>query len=334
MKYPNRNISHISESASMAIISRVLPKEWIIRELTERDYGIDLYVEIVGATGEVTGDMVGLQVKSKGGFEFNSKGLYSIGNIKISTVNYWLGLPVPVFLLLVDIVDEKVYWASVEALNRNGQFDGTSKTVSMPFRKEFSFNTKGLDLFKVAYFREKSWPHVERAIEAALMSYNTLGPLFLMCKRARDEFCTSTIQYMLLQHYENFSMLSRYLIFKTPRRLPYWYKRHIEYIKENGGRASMTFSYEIIREMLKYFIWRYRDCIIAAYELITQSDGQYFRRRFPYLIMHLEARPHTFIDEDWGARYYFDEYENETQNPEKLFFNDFSEFDWLLEDDR
>lgn len=65
MKYPKRIDSHVSESLSFSAVSSSLPKDWIIREVTERDYGVDLYVELVGASGNVTGDMVALQVKSK-----------------------------------------------------------------------------------------------------------------------------------------------------------------------------------------------------------------------------------------------------------------------------
>ncbi|MCX0450304.1 hypothetical protein, partial [Aeromonas veronii] len=55
-------------------------------------------------------------------------------------------------------------------------------------------------------------------------------------------------------------------------------------------------------------------------------------KKLPYLYMHLQQRPHAFVMDDWAARYYFDEYENETTNPEELFFQDFEEFDWILSD--
>jgi hypothetical protein len=48
--------------------------------------------------------------------------------------------------------------------------------------------------------------------------------------------------------------------------------------------------------------------------------------------MHLEARPHTFIADDWFPRFFYDAFERETTNPEKLFFSDFTEFDRTLTD--
>lgn len=44
MDFSKRITTHVSESRSFDIISKALPSQWIIREMTERDYGIDLYV--------------------------------------------------------------------------------------------------------------------------------------------------------------------------------------------------------------------------------------------------------------------------------------------------
>ena len=47
MEFPKRALTHISESASWKILQNCLPPEWIIRDVTERDYGVDCYLEIV-----------------------------------------------------------------------------------------------------------------------------------------------------------------------------------------------------------------------------------------------------------------------------------------------
>lgn len=333
MEYPKRIDSHISESISFNILSSALPKEWIVRELTERDYGIDLYVELVGKDRKVTGDLVALQVKSIDSVQFNDKGLFTYSGIKMSTINYWLGLPVPVFLVVVDLSNQHVYWSSVETNQREGRFCKDNKTGSLVLTRDSDFSEVGLVLFKMTYLREKRWPAIENAIEKSIMLYNSLGPLVLMCNRKDDnEFCSTTIQYMLIQHYEYFSLLSRYLLLKKPKALPYWYDQHIEYIKSRKLKPSLTFSYKVIKDMIRYFVWDYRDCIIASYQLVTESQKEYFSNKFPYLFMHLQRRPHAFVMDDWAARYYFDEYEDETICPEKLFFQDFEEFDWILSD--
>ena len=333
MEYPQRIDTHISESISFIALSSALPKEWIVRELTERDYGVDLYVELVEKNGKVTGDLVALQVKSTNSVQFNDKGLFTYRGIKKSTINYWLGLPVPVFLIVVDLSNKHVYWSSVGMNQREGRFSKDNKTASLILTNNSDFSKSGLTLFKMTYIREKRWPEIESAIEKSIMSYNSLGPLVLMCNRKNDnEFCSTSIQYLLIQHYENFTLLSRYLLQKKSEYLPYWYDRHVEYLKNNKLEESLTFSYKVIKDMIKYFIWDYRNCIIASYQLVTESQKNYFSNKLPYLYMHLQHRPYAFVMVDWAARYYFDEYENQTTNPEELFFKDFEEFDRILSD--
>ena len=46
MKYPNRVPTHIAETRSWKILYEQVPDEWIIRQVTERDYGIDCFVEL------------------------------------------------------------------------------------------------------------------------------------------------------------------------------------------------------------------------------------------------------------------------------------------------
>ena len=108
MQFPKRTPTHVSESASWKILQQSLPAEWIIREVTERDYGVDCYVEIVWHNNEVTGDLCSLQLKSsdtinwkESSSKWGKKARFS--GIKKSTVNYWMGLPVPVFLMWAEV---------------------------------------------------------------------------------------------------------------------------------------------------------------------------------------------------------------------------------------
>jgi len=328
MDYPRRIPNHVSESSSYTILAASLPKYWIVRELTERDYGIDLYVEIVREDGRVTGDLVALQVKSTQKLTFSKQNEFIFKGIKRSTLNYWTGLPVPVFFVVVCLDTNKAYWANIESIRREGRFEGKTASISLPIKKTCDFSEAGLALFTLNYIRERRWPNIEEAIEKSLMFYNSLGPLVLMCRRANpSESCSTTIQYLLIQHYEYYTTLARYLLSKKPKYLPHWYSRNLDYIKENKAEPSLTFCFAVINEMINEFVWSYRDCIMTAYYMVTKNQKDYFFKKFPYLVSHLLNRPHTFLSDDWAARYFWDEYENETRRPEVLFFQDFSEFD-------
>ena len=121
MKLPKRPEQHIVESDSLTVLRNQLPREWVIRELSERDYGVDLYVEIVGANKFLSGNMVAIQLKGTKKVTFKN-GRFSFGGIKRETLNYWQSLPVPVFLCVACLDTKKCYWGCIEDQNRLGRF--------------------------------------------------------------------------------------------------------------------------------------------------------------------------------------------------------------------
>lgn len=332
MKFPKRAPEHIVESRSMTLLRLHLPEEWVVREVTERDYGIDVYVEIVNDDLAMSGDLVLFQVKGRSEAEESPSG-FVVSGIKRETLNYWLRLPVPVFLVLACTERKTVNWANINELHRQGHFGGDSHSVSVAVTQRDDFSQVGLLAFKISYIRERRWAEIQNAIEKSLMLFNTLGPLVLICRRQPDILpCTTTIQYLMNQHYEHYVLLSRYLLMRQPKYLREWYEANASYAVEKGLELSLTMYYGTLKAMIKEFLGDYRDCIIAAYELVTERQAAYFAKEFPSLYLHLNARPHTFLAADWYARFLFDEYEDETRNPESLYFADFDVFDNVLDD--
>jgi hypothetical protein len=152
MQFPKRTQTHILESDSWKILRQSLPSEWIVREVTERDYGIDCYVEIVWRNNEVTGDLCLLQLKSSGSIdweespsEWGKKARFS--GIKKSTVNYWMGLPVPVFLMWAEVNTCKLFFASVKEQVRAqypAYLDQDRNTMGFDFYSERTGNNAPL----------------------------------------------------------------------------------------------------------------------------------------------------------------------------------------------
>ena len=157
------------------------------------------------------------------------------------------------------------------------------------------------------------------------MLYNTLGPFFLYCMRQpQDKVASTTIQYLLIKHYEIFCILNRYLKrFKSKTLdLPEWFDKHISFVKQSKQELTGLFRYHTIMEMLRYFIGDYWNIIQYSYKLVTEYEAHYWYKTKPYIIAHLNSNPPIFIEEDWFARYYFDEYENETYDLAHCFFED------------
>jgi hypothetical protein len=329
MDFPKRDITHIIERQAVEILTQQLPKEWIIREMTERDYGIDLYVELIKEDKKVTGDLIAIQVKGKEKIDLNTDDTFTFYSIKNSTINYWLHLPVPVFFVVVSIDTKQSYWTNVREANRTDKFiAGASDTFYTQIPKRQNLSKVGLMLFQLNYIREKRWGVVENAMENSLMLFSSFGPFILMCKRKPDEeFCSTTIQYILIQHYEYFYLLSRYILGKKPKAIPEWYDEDFPEIEKNPDRGSFTFSYKVVKKVIQYFASDYREAVRQVNLLVIKYHPTYYQKRFPFLYLHLKTRPLTFVEGDWYARYYYDEYERDTTDIEKRYFDDFTEYD-------
>tara|TARA_R110002051_G_C8731799_1_gene497981 strand:+ start:289 stop:1149 length:861 start_codon:yes stop_codon:yes gene_type:complete len=154
MKYPKRAKQHISESASLSLFNLVIPDNWIARELTEKDYGIDCYLEIVNDVDEITGELTLIQLKSKlNGVPWTKKDYYTLTGIKVSTTNYWKNLAVPVFIFLTDIKSKKVYFKSVDKEIRiNYQDYVKQEKFNYQINKSDKFTVPN---FKYQYLKEK-----------------------------------------------------------------------------------------------------------------------------------------------------------------------------------
>lgn len=323
MDFPCRSLTHVEERKAVKILGNYLPDEWVVREMTERDYGVDAYIEIINKDRRVTGDLIALQIKGTEEVLFNKKNQYRFDGIKVSTYNYWKGLPVVVFLVVVDLKNEIPYWVNIKSISRELTIKGNRKTISFFLFKEFCFNEVGLLTFKLSYIKEKRRVDISKAILDSLTLYNTLGPLYLYCKRKNPrQNASTTIHYMLLRHYENFSLMYRYLSFGTPIDLPEWYQKHIDYIKANNLEPMITFYYSTIMDMFEYFLHDYLKLIEKAHEAVTRTEKDYWLTQKVYIVGQLINKPLIFNEDDWAARYYYDEYTYETQDIAKCFLED------------
>lgn len=166
MKLPSRPATHVTEAASWRLLQNLAPENWIVREVTERDYGIDAYIEIASDAGEITGDLISVQLKgseaiewkalkAKKGAKTSKEGKAKKGSdadrdnkarspqIATSTANYWERLPVPVFLFVADVTESNIYFAPVEqTIRRDYAKLSSQETMTFPLIKGFSLSEK------------------------------------------------------------------------------------------------------------------------------------------------------------------------------------------------
>lgn len=66
--YPTRSESHIREEIGISTLKSLIPVEWILRDITGRDYGHDAILQITKTnSNEVLPYLIGIQIKYREG---------------------------------------------------------------------------------------------------------------------------------------------------------------------------------------------------------------------------------------------------------------------------
>lgn len=169
MKLPKRVSQHISETASFKLFSSKIPDNWIIREITERDYGIDCYLELVNDENELSGELALIQLKSMQSIPWTKGGYYTLTGIDIATSNYWYKFAVPVFIFLADIDNQELFFVSVDFyIKRNFEEFAKQDTFNYKIKRLHKFEGKdGVFAFKFKYYYE----HYRQQFENELLFF-------------------------------------------------------------------------------------------------------------------------------------------------------------------
>lgn len=136
---PKRDRAHVFETLSRSILLRALPPEWLCRDVLERDYGVDLYIEMVGKKCLLTGHLIAVQMKARQNIRWRGRTRRDLADwvlfsgTSAKTIRYWMALQVPVFLCLAELSSRKVFFASVKSQVR-ARYDRFLRDESFGFR--------------------------------------------------------------------------------------------------------------------------------------------------------------------------------------------------------
>lgn len=109
--FPMRARSHATEQVSLVVLQDQLPDDWIVR-IDRIDYGIDGEIEVIGKNRIVAGNIVKFQIKGHRKLRFRAQSV--VQRVSVSSINYWLEIPLPVILFVVDVGQRIVYWIDVK----------------------------------------------------------------------------------------------------------------------------------------------------------------------------------------------------------------------------
>ena len=241
MEFPQRSATHKIEARSWKMLQHHSPDHWIVREVSERDYGIDAYIEIASKSGDVTGNLLSIQLKGVSELKWpvrkSATSTIRSPSIKTSTANYWFNLPVPVFLFVADLAKNQIYYSPVEETMRS-QFDLLSKQDSISFKlhSELSITSEtGAALFDWFVARERAFPQFAFHISNLINNLKTFDD-FIAENQNRDCFMEIEserhLQFRAL--YESCHMAAIYLEREwTLESLPELYKKDHAQWKDN-----------------------------------------------------------------------------------------------------
>ncbi len=161
MKLPIRHENHIIESQSFKIFEEWIPDHWVVRQVTERDYGIDAYIEIVNNKRQLTGNLISIQLKGSASAinkkDIEGKIQQTYSGIKTETANYWFNTLTPVFLVVIDIGSSNLFFVPVKKQIRlNYKKFIKQKTISFTLKEKYSsIDSSWLTNLLLEYFFER-----------------------------------------------------------------------------------------------------------------------------------------------------------------------------------
>ena len=131
-----RGPTHVTDTFAVRTILSALPGDWLVRSLEERDYGIDLTIEMFDGN-KPTGKIALIQIK---GHEAAFPEMVSIA-FPVKTIKYALLFSEPFFLFHTSIADQRTYFVWIQKyvtarLNSRNPKWRSRKHVTLHFPKE------------------------------------------------------------------------------------------------------------------------------------------------------------------------------------------------------
>jgi hypothetical protein len=291
MKLPTRSDAHIKESDSWKILQAKCPAEWIIREVSERDYGIDCYIELA-FDNEVTGDLLSVQLKAVNTIEWRkiNEGVKEVtfSGISTDTIHYWMNFPVPVFLCVADLADRNLYFAAVKQQVRS-QYSKylNQQSIGFTLTNIFKLGTDlGNNAFLTLYFKQKDYDTFISYVRMIFIHWRQYLE-FIQGQQGADEVLGIELddELMFIHLYETLYTLSRMLSLNWDiDKLSDIYKKDRELWKDSPYRLhSLTFTTVLPAMETKFF-----QIIDRVRIFLTEKEKEYWEHHDLILLMTAE----------------------------------------------
>ncbi|HEV2804760.1 MAG TPA: DUF4365 domain-containing protein [Chthoniobacterales bacterium] len=292
MEYPIRAATHEIESESWKVLITKTPSAWVVRQVSERDYGVDFYAEIANEERQITGEVFSGQLKGTTGLSQNADGTATWSGIKHSTINYWMGLPMPVFLFVTDLTTSEVWYSPVKQhVRRNYSAFKAQKTLGFSLTRVDLRTQNDQGSFLAHYFREKHFDHFHNYLRELLMRWQELWD-FIQANQMRDVFlCVEDeIQLQFIQLYRSLEFLAS--AFEIG-----WSVQDLSRAFEGDRRTWKEDWCDLHEETLDRVLKQIEPIFISVFEaavgFVYQDEGAYWAIKEPTLWRLTQQLRHT-----------------------------------------
>ena len=282
---PLREDNHIRESAGSKVLESFIPSEWMIRDITERDYGIDCYIELVNADKRLTGEIAFVQMKTtdKIDWRIKDKG-FKFYKVERSTTNYLSGFKIPTYLFLVDLSTKEMFFLSVKEYILEHYKDYLNPGS---FAYEFSHDRDNfmVDAFLKSFQRNNQYDQFRNELQYFISNLHHHID-FMWEHNNRDCFMQIEQQDMMFFEalHRNIDFLQGY--FNTTNRIP-----SIEDLVKKGKGVygedyERTLFEGVLTDLFDVFKASVLELVDIIVELITVREHDYWLREKNYIFYY------------------------------------------------
>jgi hypothetical protein len=262
---------------------------------SERDYGVDCYIELVDAEKRLTGEIAFVQLKSTEKIGWNGNKCFKFYKVEKSTTNYLNSFKIPTFIFLVDISMKEMFFLSVKECILEHYND---YMVNAKFTYEFSF---ARDLFRKDVFLEKFkkynlYAQYRNELQFFIANLNSYIS-FLREHYYRDEFMQIDTEDMMLFEalHRNIDFLQIY--YKTNNRIPSIKQLADEGKRKYGDPYNQTLFEGVLTDRFDVFKKSVLELVGVIKETIIKKEQVYWMKEKNYIFNHfLNLKEKTLFD--------------------------------------
>lgn len=284
---PVRADNHIRETAGYKVLENLIPSEWMIRDVTERDYGIDCYIELVNADKRLTGEIAFVQMKTtdKIDWRIKDKG-FRFYKVEKSTTNYLRGFKIPTYLFLVDLSTSEMFFLSVkEYILEHYQDFSTPGTFAYEFSHDSDAFT--VDSFLASFRRNNLYDQYRNELQYFISNVHNYID-FMWAHNNCDCFLQIEQDDMMFFEvlHRNIDFLQNY--YNTTNRIPSIEELVSKGKKFYGDDYEKTLFEGVLTDMFDVFKASVFELVDIIVDLVTTKELYYWIIEKTYIFNYIK----------------------------------------------